>query len=233
MANFVLVHGSFQGSWIWREVAKRLRAAGHVVHAPTLQGCAERKHQIGPGITVTTQATEVAELLFHEDLRDVVLVATSTGGLIAAKAAALARDRVARLVFVDALAPQPGEKVADIVIRAADAIPYETTEFARGPTREDAAERLFADLDPELRDWAMARYTLHPIAASDVVPGELDDFWAQSWSASVVCCSGSVNPSESHQRRTADTLNAGWREMDAGHYPMLSHPEELTRLLLG
>lgn len=233
MTNFVLVHGSFQGGWIWHLVATRLRAAGHAVFTPTLQGCAERKHQIGAGITVTTQATEVAELLFYEDIQDVVLVATSTGGLIVSKAATLASDRIARLVYVDALAPQPGEKVADIVIRAADATPYEVTEFTRGPSREDAAQRLFADLDPDLRDWALARYTPHPITASDAVPGELDEFWARSWKASVICCRGSVNPSESHQRRTAQALNADWREMDAGHYPMLSHPEELTRLLLG
>jgi len=63
MTNFVLVHGSFQGGWIWQPVAKRLRALGHVVYTPTLQGCGERKHQIGPGITVTTQATELAELI--------------------------------------------------------------------------------------------------------------------------------------------------------------------------
>ena len=233
MANFVLVHGSFQGGWIWQSVAKRLREAGHAVFTPTLQGCAERKHQIGPGITVTTQATEVAEMMFYQDLQDVVMVATSTGGLIASKTATLARDRIARLVYVDALAPQPGESVADIVIRAADAAPYETTEFTRGPSLKDAAGRLFADLDSDLRDWALARYTLHPIGASDAAPGELDDFWAQSWEASVICCRGSVNPSGAHQRRTADALNAAWHEMDAGHYPMLSHPEELTGLLLG
>jgi pimeloyl-ACP methyl ester carboxylesterase len=232
MTNYVLVHGSFQGGWIWHRVAERLRAAGNVVFAPTLQGCAERKDQIGPGITVTTQATEVAGLLFYEDLRDVVLVATSTGGLIASKAASLARDRIARLVFVDALAPQPRESVADIVIRAPDAAPYEMTQFARGPSLADAAQRLFGDLDPELRDWVLARYTLHPITASDAVPGELDEFWAQSWKALVICCRGSVNPSQAHQRRTADALNAAWREMDAGHYPMLSHPDELTELLL-
>lgn len=232
MTNFVLVHGSFQGGWIWQFVAARLRKAGHAVYTPTLQGCAERRHQIGPGITVTTQATEVAELMFYEDLEDVVLVATSTGGLIVSKAAELARERIARLVYVDALAPQAGEKVADIVIRAAGAAPYEMTEFTRGPSKEDAAVRLFSDLDREMLDWALARYTLHPITASDAVAGELDAFWAQSWKAAVICCSGSVNPPEAHQRRTAEALAADWHEMDAGHYPMLSHPEELTRLLL-
>ncbi|MBT3331493.1 MAG: alpha/beta hydrolase, partial [Rhodospirillaceae bacterium] len=32
MANFVLIHGSFQGSWIWQPTVKLLRDAGHIVH---------------------------------------------------------------------------------------------------------------------------------------------------------------------------------------------------------
>ena len=42
MATYVLVHGAYQGGWIWKPVVERLRAAGHRVHAPTLDGCAER-----------------------------------------------------------------------------------------------------------------------------------------------------------------------------------------------
>src|ERR671919_975942 len=115
MAIFVLLHGAYQGGWIWKPVATRLRAAGHLVHAPTLDGCAERKHQVRPGITVATHAEEIAQLLFYEDLRDVVLVGTSAGGMVILKAAEQARDRIARLVFVDALALLPGERVDAIV----------------------------------------------------------------------------------------------------------------------
>ena len=162
-------------------------------------------------------------------MRDVVLVGTSTGGLVVCKIAELARERISRLVFVDALAPQPGERVSDIVVRNPDA-PNVTTELTRGPTRDDMENRSFSDLEPEIKAWAMERYTMHPIEASDA-PGELDGFWSQSWPATVIRCSRSVNPSEAHQRRTAEKLNAAWYELDAGHYPMLSNPEELAKLL--
>ena len=231
MAIFVLIHGSYQGGWIWKPTAERLRDAGHTVYAPTLDGCAERRHQVRPGITIAAQAQEIADLMFYEDLRDVVLVATSTGGLVVAKTADMVRDRIKRLVFVDALAPQPGELVSEIVIRNPDA-PQETTELTRGPTRDDIENRLFADMEPELKAWAIERVTMHPIEATDA-PGELDGFWAQSWPATVIKCTRSTNPSEAHQRRTAEKLNADWHELDAGHYPMLSHPEELAELLQG
>jgi hypothetical protein len=61
---------------------------------------------------------------------------------------------------------------------------------------------------------------------------ELGTFWEQSWSATVICCTRSVNTPEAHQRRTAERLHAAWQELATGHYPMLSTPEALTELLV-
>jgi pimeloyl-ACP methyl ester carboxylesterase len=92
---------------------------------------------------------------------------------------------------------------------------------------------LFGELSGELKRWALERATPHPLGLSDQQLGELDDFWEQPWDATVIYCTQSVNPPESHQRRTADRLNAEWVEMEAGHYPMLTHPKETARLLQG
>ena len=229
MATYVLVHGSYQGGWIWQKVADRLRAAGHRVYAPSLDGCAERKDQVRPGITTETQADEIAQLLFYEDLKEAVLVGTSSGGMVACRAAELMRDRIGRLVFVDALALLPGEKIGDIVTRSTAAA--NPGGLTRGPSREDAENRLFADLDPQTRAWALERYTQHP-AGIYTETVRLDSFWSQKWQADVVWCRRAQNPGEAHQRRAADKLGAKWHELDTGHYPMLSMPGELTTLLL-
>lgn len=227
MTNFVLLHGAYQGGWIWKPVAERLRAQGHHVLAPSLDGCAERKGQIRTGITTETHADEVAGMLFYDDLKDVVLVGTSTGGMVMARTAELARERVARVVFADALALLDGEKLPDIVKRptAVD------TEFGTGPSQHDFETRLFADLDPALRRWAIERCTPHPIGTMRA-PVRLERFWGQSWNASVIWCKRSANPPVAHQRRCADNLKARWHELDTGHYPMLSEPEALARLIV-
>src|SRR5438128_2082762 len=150
-------------------------------------------------------------------------------GMVICKAAELARDRIGRLVFVDALALMPGERVGDIVKRVSA---NETTTITTGPTHAEVEKRLFADLDPDLRAWALARYTPHPVAALEA-PVELGGFWSQAWPTTVIRCRRATNPPETHQRRTAERLKATWHELDTGHYPMLSQPEELTRLLLG
>src|SRR4029450_2529693 len=118
MAPSVLIPGAYQGGWIWKPVATHLRAAGHAVYAPTLDGCGERQHSVRRGITVGPHAQEVARFLHFEDLKNVILAGTSSGGMVILKAAELARERIARLFFVDALALMPGESVGGIGKRA-------------------------------------------------------------------------------------------------------------------
>jgi pimeloyl-ACP methyl ester carboxylesterase len=227
MSTFVLIHGSYQGGWIWQRIADRLHDLQHRAFAPTMEGCGERAEQLRAGITTESMAQELARFLYYQDLTDVVLVGTSSGGMVMAKTAELARDRVGRLVFADALALRDGEKVTDIVSRPASV----TTDLALGPTQEDAKDRLFADLEPDLREWAAERITLHPIAVH-TQPVALETFWTDSWDASVIYCRRAANPGEAHQRRCAESLDARWHELDTGHYPMLSAVEDLTHLII-
>jgi pimeloyl-ACP methyl ester carboxylesterase len=226
MATYLLIHGAYQGGWIWKHVATRLRAKGHLVFAPSLDGCGERAGQIRAGITVESQAEELAKFLFTEDLTDVNIVGTSAGGMTLAKVAELARDRVGTLYLVDALSLFDGEKIRDIVTRPASI----NTDIALGPTREDAGGRLLKSLPTELAEWTLDRITLHPTLVFHQAV-KLPTFWDQDWDAHVVFCHQAENPGIAHQRRAAERLKAHWHELDTGHYPMLSMPDELTQLL--
>jgi len=227
MANIVLLHGAYQGGWIWSKVSSVLRRDGHNVFAPTLDGCGERRHALRPGIDTESQAAEVAEMLFFEDLTDVVLVGTSCGGMVGCRVAELARERIGRVVLADALALMNGEAVSDHVKRPTAV----TTDLATGPSYEDAANRMFSSLQGETKAWALARYTPHPVAAM-AAPVKLDSFWQSEWTASVIYCTQAPNPGEAHQRRAANALKAKWYELDTGHYPMLTEPEALSRLIM-
>lgn len=227
MANFVLIHGAYQGGWIWQPVAERLRAEGHRVYAPSLDGCAERAAQVRPGINTETHADEIVELMRYEDLEDVILVGTSSGGMVLARVAETARERIQRIVFADALALYSGEMIRDIVSGAA----ISADELATGPAAGSMFEGLSASMDADLAQWAADRFGLHPAAVFNQ-PVVLESFWDQAWDATVIWCRQAPNPGEAHQRRCAEHLGARWHELDTGHYPMLSMPEELTRLIL-
>ena len=172
MATYVLLHGAYQGGWIWQYLTPHLRAAGHTVFAPTLDGCADRRLSLRPGIDTESQAAEVADMLFFEDLRDIVLVGTSCGGMVACRVAELARPRIGRIVLADALALFNGEAVSDIVKRPTAV----TTGLATGPSPEDAANRMFISLPEPIKSLGSGpRITPHPIEAMRAAggPGKL------------------------------------------------------------
>lgn len=101
MTTFVLVPGFWLGAWAWRDVTAALRADGHEVYPLTLTGAAERSHLATPGVDLDTHTTDIVRLLEVEDLRDVVLVGHSGGGMPVSQAADRVPDRIARTVYVD------------------------------------------------------------------------------------------------------------------------------------
>jgi pimeloyl-ACP methyl ester carboxylesterase len=114
MPHFVLVHGAWGGSFGWHLLAPLLRAAGHDVTTPSLTGLGERAHLATPQTNLTTHVTDVANHIEFEDLRDVVLVGHSYGGMVVTGAVDMVGDRVRHLVYLDAFVPNDGQAVYNI-----------------------------------------------------------------------------------------------------------------------
>jgi pimeloyl-ACP methyl ester carboxylesterase len=109
--TFILVHGAWHGGWCWSRVAQRLRAAGHVVHAPTLTGLGERRHLISTLVNLDTHVADVVNLMEAEELNDVVLVGHSYAGIIISGVADVAASRLRHLVYLDALLLESGRSI--------------------------------------------------------------------------------------------------------------------------
>lgn len=170
------------GGWCWRKVAAPLRAAAHDVYAPSLTGCGDRVHLSRPGITIETIGRDIANLLRYEDLRDVTLVATSTGGMAVARAAELEAERIGHLVLVDALIPFAGLSAAQTVpalwapiwqagvVADTDAI----------ESSQESVDRLLAQLDADDAEAVVHRRTTFPRAPM-FEQADLRRFWQGGW----------------------------------------------------
>lgn len=112
MANFVFVHGAFTGGWVWSRVRPWLTAAGHSVWTPTLTGSGERSHLLSRSVSLRLHIEDIVQVLRYEDLRDVVLVGHSYGGMVITGVADRVPDRLARLVYLDAAYPADGQNAA-------------------------------------------------------------------------------------------------------------------------
>ncbi len=114
MATFVLVHGAWGGSYMYGDLARVLRAAGHEVHIPSLTGLGERAHLAHGGITLTDHINDVVGLIDCEGLSDLILVGHSYGGMVVTGVSALRGSKIRSLVYIDAFLPRHGESLWDV-----------------------------------------------------------------------------------------------------------------------
>ena len=148
---FVLVHGAWAGEWYWNPVVAGLEARGERAVAVTLKGHGLRRAENGPGVSLADHVADVAAAIRDTGSDEVVLVAHSYGGRPATGAWDVERAHVARVVYIEAVAPLTDDTVA---------IPAEKNALAwlaiNAPQVVDAG--LFPvprDLPPDMRTLAV------------------------------------------------------------------------------
>jgi pimeloyl-ACP methyl ester carboxylesterase len=114
MATFVLVHGAWHGAWCWQRVVLLLNRAGHDVFAPTLTGLCERSHLLTPAVDLDTHILDIVNELKWQELKDVVIVGHSYGGMVISGVAEKMEKAIASFVMLDAFMPENGQSVVDI-----------------------------------------------------------------------------------------------------------------------
>ena len=77
-----------------------------------MTGLGERVHLSGPEVGLSTHIEDIVKVLEFEDLHDIVLVGHSYGGMVISGVADRVPERIALLVYFDAILPEDGESVA-------------------------------------------------------------------------------------------------------------------------
>lgn len=101
----MLVHGAWVGAWSWEPVLDRLERSGRRIVTVSLRGAGERRGEASPAITLEDHVDDVVAAIESADLRRVTLVGHSYGGRVITRAWERLKERVARLVYLDAHAP--------------------------------------------------------------------------------------------------------------------------------
>jgi pimeloyl-ACP methyl ester carboxylesterase len=231
----VLVHGALQTARTWDLVAPHLKRAGRQVIVATLTGL-ENNHDLTETVTLDTHIRDIVDLLERGDLSGVTLVGHSYAGMIVTGAAEHVGDRIAHLVYVDALVPEHGQSALDILpeptrntfrrmaedgggwrIQPTEHM-LELWGLEEGPARAFVQER-FADFtircfSQPLHAPTHGAHTLHRSYIASVKPG---------YPAKPV-----FDPFASRARRE------GWvyHELATGHDAQAEMPEALSELLL-
>ncbi len=234
MAIFVLVHGGGHGGWCYNKLSPLLRAAGHLVYAPSLTGCGDRKHLISADVDLDTHIADIVNLLDYEDLADIILVGHSYGGMVITGVADRAPNRIRELVYLDAAHPRDGESLrmiagGQIEPLYAGARMVSGAELVMWPMPGMAA--FFGISDPADAAWLEAKLTPHPWKCFDQKLRLLNGEAAQRVRRSNINCTASLRASEANAvtRQTEGERNY---EIDTGHDLMITEPRAVAKMLI-
>jgi len=112
MSTYVLVHGAWHTGRELEPVAELIKAAGHKAFTPTIRGNR-------PGDPKTNGLDEaiqsIIDFLAASNLKNVILVGHSYGGMIITGVADRIPKHIRRLVYWNAFVPNDGESVYDML----------------------------------------------------------------------------------------------------------------------
>ena len=219
--TFVVAHGAWSSAWAWKKMHPLMTARGHRLIVPTYTGLGERAHLAGPDIDLETHITDVVNVLVYEDLRDVVLVGHSYGGMVATGVADRARDRIGQLIYVDAFLPDDGQSFFELTGQG-EQVRNVAEDGWRVPPNPSPPDTPAEDLP-----WINARRMHHPIGTLEQ-PLRLMNGPLTVPRQYILC-----TRSEAFRRYAEKAKAAGWpvHELDASHNPHITVPEELAALL--
>jgi pimeloyl-ACP methyl ester carboxylesterase len=234
MATYVLVHGGEHGGWCYQKVARLLLAEGHEVHAPTHTGLGERAHLLRADIDLDTHITDVASMLVFEDLRDVILVGHSYGGMVITGVADRALDRVGHLVFLDAAIPENGESLVDVSPQMM-AMAREQSSLVDGVLCSHLPPELaaihFGVTDPAEVAWTAERLRPQPWKCYEQPLRLRDEAAVKRIPRTIINCTPTLALRPANNLHRVLEGERVW-EIDTGHDVMLTEPAALAGMLL-
>ncbi|QKK19230.1 alpha/beta fold hydrolase [Rhizobium indicum] len=216
--NVVLAHGLFADGSCWTEVIARLQAAG--LNATAVQN---------PLTTLPEAVAAVKRVLDRQD-GPTVLVGHSFSGMMVTEAGV--HPDVSALVYVAARAPDAGEDYTALAKTfptppASAGIVFDGDE---GRLSEEAFLRDFAGDLPEAK--AKVLYAVQQPFQKVLLTGKTTQAaWRSkpSWYA-VSTEDRTINPDL--ERFMAKRMGAKAIEIQASHLSLISHPDEITKLIL-
>jgi pimeloyl-ACP methyl ester carboxylesterase len=228
LATVVLAHGAWSAAWSWKKMRPLMAAAGHQFFTPSYTGLGERAHLAAPANDLQTHIDDVAGVLECEDLRNVVLIGHSYGGMVATGVADRAAERIAHMIYLDAFVPENGQALIDF-------LPEQDRQRMRDSVKTGDGWRVTPnpippDTSDQDRAW-IAKFRMPQSVKCFEQPIRLRT--TLTLPRTYIQCMRNADRGPFGQFAARARNEAGWRsyELDASHNPNVTAPAALMELL--
>ena len=233
--TFVLVHGAWQGAYVWEDVRSQLEAKGQ--HVVVVELPAHGNDNAAPQtVSISVYRDKVIEAI-HKESGNVILVGHSMGGVVVTAVAEKIPARIEKLIYIGAFVPANDQSLIDLA--------FQDTESQLGASLIPSADQLTLDVKhenivsifcqdatTEKQQLVLSKYRVEPaIPFADKAVVTSANF-------------GSVNKyyihtTQDHAIGTGlqNKMIAGAKitqvlSIDSGHSPFLSKPNEVVSLFM-
>lgn len=187
-------HGGKLGGKIWNTLISALKANNYNFYMPTLIDEYETN--------LTGHINQICDIIIENDLKDVILVGHSYGGMIITGVAAKIPEKIKQMIYVDAAVPKSGQSLFDL-FKEGDLDPLSFVGLEPAPAY---VEKLHFDVqNVEKIPKTYILCTKSEFAVVTNVSRKRIDESSQEWT---------------------------YVELQASHVPMADMPEELSKILL-
>ncbi len=236
MSHYILLHGAWEESQMWNDVSPILQQNGHTITAIDLPGHGLNKH-LGPAVTTDAYKRAVVDVISQLD-HQVILVGHSMNGALISLVAEQIPEKIERLIYVTAFLLKNGESVLEAM--------QSDPEGGALPEVVFSDDQAFATLPEQ----ALRRIGFHDIAESAIhrfLPLMAKWQATEPFMAKIVLSQKNFGSVPKTYIRTGmdkmvspalqNTMIGNWEvdsilDLDSGHFPAFSQPEELAELIL-
>lgn len=232
MANFLLVHGAWQGAWIWPAVSAGLTMRGHEAHVLDLPGSGD--DPTPPDRVTLSSYTEAIVAAVRAIGKPVTLVGHGTGGIAVTAAAELASERIARIIYLCAFAPCDGDSFNSLHALVPTLQPAYTAiqgnDITCDTTAASRTDAFMQDAPWPVSSWARDRFRPQAIAPL-TTPVRLSVGRCGKIPRGYIVCTQDNAIDPALQRAMATRAGCTRiKEMPASHAPFLSDPSATAEL---
>jgi pimeloyl-ACP methyl ester carboxylesterase len=217
--TYILVHGGWHGAWAWKKVVPLLEAKGNKVLAIDLPGHGADKTPIA---TVTFQDyVDKVVSISKSQPGPVILAGHSMSGLIISQAAeVLGKEKVTKLVYVDAFMPKPEPSVEGSMIFSEDKKICKLKP-------ENVTALFYHDCAPEDIAFAKSQLGWQPLAALATPVSVTDARYGAVPKVFILCTEArDMNKSSISKNVPCEKVYT----LVSGHSPFFSMPDKLAAI---
>lgn len=233
--QFVLVHGSWQGAFVWNDVKELLEEDGHNVTVVELP--AHGEDNTSP-TTVSMSAYRDKVIAAIDALPEgVILVGHSMGGAVITATAEAIPNKLEKLIYIGAFVPGNGETLLELAGEDTQSLLEPALEpsddmLTLGVKQDQLINIFCQDCAQEEKELLLAKYRTEPaipftnlLTVTEANYGQVDKYYIHTAQDHTIGINLQNDMAEAAGITQTYTLNSG-------HSPFLSMPDKVTETLI-